>query len=358
MTMNGIDISEHNGLINLEPYRGQFVIIRVGWGNFTLDKQFHRNVAECKRLGIPFGVYHYSYALNAYTAKKEAAAVLNAIAPYKNDIKVGVWLDMEDADNWKVNHGFRITHDVIAPICYAFCKAVEDAGYYTGIYTSSSWLQYVKGINDRFDKWVANWGSNNGVQQTNTSAYGTIQQYTSKPLDKNIMYVNISTYSKHGTVETSKNPSGTYKPVQEHHTQPATPAVNTSFHVGDTVVPTVLKDVHGNSLKQWDKTYTVTAINGSNLTLSARGQVWAVLPSGNVKKVGAVNSTPAKTTSSSGTIKVGDKVKVIKAVDYNGRPFKTWYQTYTIMELKGNRAVIGVNGVVTAAINIHNLAKA
>lgn len=194
MALNGIDISEHNGLINLEPYRGQFVIIRVGWGNFTLDKQFHRNVAECNRLGIPFGVYHYSYALNPETAMAEARAVLNAIAPYRNDIKVGVWFDMEDADHWKVNHGFRITHDVIAPICYAFCKMVEDAGYYTGIYTSSSWLQYVKGVNDRFDKWVANWGSNNGIQQTNTSAYGTIQQYTSKPLDKNIMYADLSRY--------------------------------------------------------------------------------------------------------------------------------------------------------------------
>lgn len=344
--MNGIDISEHNGLINLTPYKRLFVIIRVGWGNFTLDKQFHRNVAECKRLGIPFGVYHYSYALNVETAKREAAAVLKAIEPYRNDIRVGVWFDMEDADNWKVNHGFRITHDVIAPICYEFCKAVEDAGYYTGIYTSSSWLQYVKGVNDRFDKWVANWGSNNGLQQTITSAYGTIQQYTSKPLDKNIMYVDISTYSKHGTVEQPKNPSGDYKP--------STPVVNTCFNVGDMVVPTVLKDVHGNSLKQWDKQYTVTAINGNNLTLSARGQVWAVLPSGNVKKVGAVTSTPAPSTA----IKAGDTVKVTKAIDFNGKPFKTWYSTYTVMELNGNRAVIGVNGVVTAAINVHNLVKA
>lgn len=197
--MYGIDISEHNGDINLEPYKGQFVIIRVGWGHFQLDEKFERNVNECKRLGIPFGVYHYSYALNEAEAEAEARGVLNAIAKYKNDIKVGVWFDMEDADGYKRNHGFKFSNATIAPICYKFCKMIEDAGYYAGIYTSSSWLQYVNGLNDRFDKWVANWGMNDGTQRTNTSQYGTIQQYTSKPLDKNIMYADLSSYSRGNT---------------------------------------------------------------------------------------------------------------------------------------------------------------
>lgn len=197
--MYGIDISKHNGNINLEPYKGQFVIIRVGYGHFHLDEKFERNVAECKRLGIPFGVYHYSYALNEADAEAEAKGVLNAIAKYKNDIKVGVWFDMEDADGYKKKHGFKFSNSTIAPICFKFCKMIEDAGYYSGIYTSSSWLDYVKGLNDRFDKWVANWGKNDGSQHTNTSQCGTIQQYTSKPLDKNIMYADISRYSRGNT---------------------------------------------------------------------------------------------------------------------------------------------------------------
>ena len=200
--MYGIDISKHNGNIDLEPYKGQFVIIRVGYGHFHLDEKFERNVNECKRLGIPFGVYHYSYALNEAEAEAEAKGVLNAISKYKNDIKVGVWFDMEDADGYKKKHGFKFSNSTIAPICFKFCKIVEDAGYYAGIYTSSSWLDYVSGLNDRFDKWVANWGSNNGYQQTNTSKYGTIQQYTSKPLDKNFMYADISRYSRGNTAPT------------------------------------------------------------------------------------------------------------------------------------------------------------
>ena len=204
--MYGIDISKHNGDINLEPYRGQFVIIRAGYGNFTKDEKFARNVIECKRLGIPFGVYLYSYALNAEEAKAEAEALLKALEPIKNEIKVGVWFDMEDADGYKKKHGFKFTHENISAICYAFAKTIEDAGYYSGIYTSSSWLQYIKPECDRFDKWVASWGTNDGTLQNNTSAYGTIHQYTSKPIDKNIMYADISRYDINKKNTSTKNP--------------------------------------------------------------------------------------------------------------------------------------------------------
>ena len=204
--MYGIDISKHNGDINLEPYRGQFVIIRAGYGNFTKDEKFARNVIECKRLGIPFGVYLYSYALNAEEAKAEAHALLKVLEPIKNEIKVGVWFDMEDADGYKKKHGFKFTHENISAICYAFAKTIEDAGYYSGIYTSSSWLPYIKPECDRFDKWVASWGTNDGTLQNNTSEFGTIHQYTSKPIDKNIMYADISRYDVSKKNTSTKNP--------------------------------------------------------------------------------------------------------------------------------------------------------
>ena len=193
--MYGIDISKHNGDINLEPYKGQFVIIRAGYGNFTKDEKFDRNVSECKRLGIPFGVYLYSYALNTEGAKAEAEALLKVLEPIRNDIKVGVWFDMEDADGYKKRHGFNFNHENISAICYEFAKTIEDAGYYSGIYTATSWLGYLAPECDRFDKWVARWGTNDGTLQTDTSEFGTIHQYTSKPLDKDIMYGDISRYT-------------------------------------------------------------------------------------------------------------------------------------------------------------------
>ena len=213
--MYGIDISKHNGDINLEPYKGQFVIIRAGYGNFTKDEKFDRNVNECKRLGIPFGVYLYSYALNEDGAKAEAEALLKVLEPIRNDIKVGVWFDMEDADGYKRKHGLALTHDNLAPICYAFAKAIEDAGYYSGIYTGETWLHLISPECDRFDKWVARWGTNDGNLQNDTSEHGTLHQYTSKPLDKDIMYADISRYTGgEAKPEPAKNPLDSFTDEQ------------------------------------------------------------------------------------------------------------------------------------------------
>ena len=60
------------------------------------------------------------------------------------------------------------------------------------------------------------------------------------------------------------------------------------------------------------------------------------------------------------TIKVGSKVKVkASAKDYNGNSLASFVykSTYTVMEISGNRVVIGVNGAVTAAVHINNLMK-
>lgn len=57
------------------------------------------------------------------------------------------------------------------------------------------------------------------------------------------------------------------------------------------------------------------------------------------------------------TIKVGSTVRVTNPVDVSGTHLAV-SGTYTVMEVKGSRVVIGRGGVVTAAINIGNLALA
>lgn len=56
-------------------------------------------------------------------------------------------------------------------------------------------------------------------------------------------------------------------------------------------------------------------------------------------------------------LSVGDTVQVIKNVTYEGKVFKLWHKKYTVLSLKSDRAVIGVNGVITAAVNVNNLKK-
>lgn len=58
------------------------------------------------------------------------------------------------------------------------------------------------------------------------------------------------------------------------------------------------------------------------------------------------------------TIRVGDKVKVLKNVQFNNKPFKVYCSSYTVLEIKNNRVVISSDGKnVTCAINITNIEK-
>lgn len=53
----------------------------------------------------------------------------------------------------------------------------------------------------------------------------------------------------------------------------------------------------------------------------------------------------------------GDKVKVKKAVTYDGKSFVAYYNTYTVLDVEGDRVVIGIGNTVTAALKDTNLIK-
>lgn len=53
----------------------------------------------------------------------------------------------------------------------------------------------------------------------------------------------------------------------------------------------------------------------------------------------------------------GDKVKVKKAVTYEGKSFKAYYDVYDVIDVKGDRVVIGIGKIVTAAVKATNLTK-
>ncbi|MCH5340049.1 MAG: N-acetylmuramoyl-L-alanine amidase [Acetatifactor sp.] len=57
-------------------------------------------------------------------------------------------------------------------------------------------------------------------------------------------------------------------------------------------------------------------------------------------------------------VKAGDTVKVIRNVTYTGGSFKLYYDKYSVLSISGDRAVIGIGEVVTAAVNIKDIAVA
>lgn len=58
-----------------------------------------------------------------------------------------------------------------------------------------------------------------------------------------------------------------------------------------------------------------------------------------------------------GTYQVGDKVVVINPVTYNGVKFAVYYSEYDVIQVNGDRVVIGIGNTVTAAVSAANLAK-
>lgn len=75
----------------------------------------------------------------------------------------------------------------------------------------------------------------------------------------------------------------------------------------------------------------------------------------NAIRVGQKIKIPASTAPAA--LKKGDRVKVLNAVTYDGKSFRTYYDTYDVIQVSGARVVIGVGATVTAAVNAANLRK-
>ena len=154
----GIDVSSHQGIINWEKVKGQidFAILRCGFGidkEEYDDKYFKRNADECTRLGIPFGVYLYTYAENTSHASSDADHVLRLIKNYK--LEYPIFYDIED----KVQA--NLSSNILGDIAETFCEKIEQAGYFVGVYASKSW--FTSKLTDsrfaRYNKWVAQYNT-------------------------------------------------------------------------------------------------------------------------------------------------------------------------------------------------------
>ncbi|BDR54105.1 hypothetical protein KIMH_02160 [Bombiscardovia apis] len=97
-----VDVSQWQGSIDWNTARNSGVegaIIRIGygWGN-GFDTQALRNISECKRLGIPFGIYLYSYAYDSDTAAREGNSVVDLLrraGVNPADLSYPVYYDLE-----------------------------------------------------------------------------------------------------------------------------------------------------------------------------------------------------------------------------------------------------------------------
>ena len=156
MAIKGIDVSEFQGNIDWNKVKAdgvEFAILRVGFGMDTTsqdDKYIERNIEECERLNIPYGVYLFSYANTVEKAKSEAEHTLRLIKGH--NLKMGVWYDIEDNST-----SGSVSKETLTNIINTYCSTIKNAGYEVGIYASLNWLEnkIESSVQKKYLIWVA-----------------------------------------------------------------------------------------------------------------------------------------------------------------------------------------------------------
>lgn len=189
MVRDGIDVSQYQGEIDWERVKNHidFAILRCGYGQDIPgqdDPTFKRNADECTRLGIPFGVYLYSYATDERAALSEARHVIRLIKDYQ--MEYPIYLDLEDP---RVG---RLSNEQIERNCRVWADELTRHNYYPGFYASYYWwtAKLTGALFTRYTKWVARYAEELGAEGYD------MWQYTDKgfveginaPVDRDYAY--------------------------------------------------------------------------------------------------------------------------------------------------------------------------
>lgn len=154
MRKTGVDVSRYNGRPNWSVAKSNgvdFAILRAvsGASGVYVDSTFEYNYSECKKAGVPVGLYVASY-LNV---DKEIAVTERLIRG--KQFEYPIYYDIEDFSfTGRTKSKQSATYAAVK-----FCRHFEKLGYYVGIYSNKyfidQWLDRSQ-IKD-FDIWIADW---------------------------------------------------------------------------------------------------------------------------------------------------------------------------------------------------------
>lgn len=168
----GIDVSAHQGKIDWQRVQAagiDFAMLRAcyGWDNDEqIDREFSSNVAGCTAAGMPYGLYHYSYAHTPADAVLEARFFLRVLSSLQPAYPLA--FDFEDPSqvggtDAKGNYYKGLDVAAQMEIIDAFMATLEQAGCYAVLYSSASALtrlyRFAPTRMQRYDCWVAHVGA-------------------------------------------------------------------------------------------------------------------------------------------------------------------------------------------------------
>ena len=158
-TMIGLDVSRWQGDINFQAVKDagvEFVFVRVGsqrgvGGEYYIDPKFHQNIKGFNEVGIPVGIYFYSYADSIKSAKTEAKWVVEQLKGYKVDLPV-----VFDWENWSFFQEFGVSFYNLTEIAKSYLNVIEEAGYEGMLYSSKNYLENVW-YKTKYPVWLAHY---------------------------------------------------------------------------------------------------------------------------------------------------------------------------------------------------------
>jgi GH25 family lysozyme M1 (1,4-beta-N-acetylmuramidase) len=155
MKIKGVDLSycqEGISFPALKQAGVRFAIIRAGFStkkDVTMDKF----VEDCRKYGIAYGFYWYSYAMSVEQAEAEAEKCISVIKGLSPTYPV--FFDMEEKKQIS-----GLNTDTRTKMAIAFCEKIRQAGFKPGVYANPSFMEnyYDKSrIVGRYDIWLAHW---------------------------------------------------------------------------------------------------------------------------------------------------------------------------------------------------------
>lgn len=150
----GVDLSKWNGNFNFTQAIAEgvkFVVLRGAYHE-TKDTKWEAYYAAAKAKGLPVGAYQYSMATTVTEAREEANFLVKKVL-YGKPFELPIYLDVEDPVQKALGKS------KLTAIVKAWCAAMENNGYYPGIYASLSFFKSYLNDDELTDypHWVAEW---------------------------------------------------------------------------------------------------------------------------------------------------------------------------------------------------------
>ena len=347
LKIKGIDISRAQEQFDFTAAVSagvKFVIIRAGIRTDE-DTYFRRNLSECQKRNIPYGLYWYFEATSDDAFKAELPACKKAVKGLKPSYPI--FFDAEEQAQID-----KLTTAQRTDMALKFCAEMTAIGLPSGVYANPSWMEnyYDKSRLADVDIWLAHW--------TESPDYPSVYDYGQKMWQWGVD--SIAGKDVDGDICFVDYPAITAKWYRENcGDKPKKPV--TLFKKGDSVrVKRGARFTNGVEPYSYvyDTIYTVQQVSASGKkTLIGIGS----MPTGWLY---TENLYKAESDEITQKFAVGDKVKVnYGAKTYNGGSLALFVYTnvYEVMQAgSGDREdyiVIGQGGQVTAAVRAEDLTK-